>query len=361
MTEERKKANRLEWYVMRCRRTDAIVDKIDDYFNSNPALTEKLESYFISFVKFDAKSVTQPLVGKEPSAEDKARADAARRSKGFRSALRQYVFLKIRPSGLEALAHQKWNIEGTRLYHYRDFNGEEVTVPPHMMTRFMDACAEYGDKLEICTQQQTIEKGLMVKVREGAFAGLDAEVVSIDYKASGMRFTIAVKLFGQGNYAYVHNRTPDDVVISDKDSYAFTEDFIDRLEDNILSILKWHIKKAEKTHDDLIEGYFRMRNVSMKGIHLAVRFDTLMLYCAVLLKKTSAKTRYTKLLKNRLKELPSSDIADKTKVRSQAYILSGLYLSTKDAEYRDRLKRIVREQLPPEDILRRHVAILREL
>lgn len=367
MNDGRKKKNKLEWYVMKCRKSSDIAAEIETYrTDEDVAGLDRIENYFIPATVLQRKTVTKHPSDGNCSEEEKIKTEAAARSNGIRNTLRSFVFLLVRPSGLTALKSQAWNGGDKRLYHYRDYSGEEVVASQKMMDRFINACSEYGNRMEICTVHRPIEKGIRVVVREGAFAGLEAEVVDLQYKADGIRFTIAVNLFSKGNYAYVHDRKEEDVIVSEQDSYVFNSDFIDRIEDNLLTILKRRIKNKEseneKTDSDRqIRQYYWLRNASIRDKDLSVRFDSLMSVCASMLNSSSAKSKYTRILKRRIKEIRQGQLKVRNEQRCLAYLLSALFLSTKDAAYRTELKTLVNDYLPADDILRRHVAILRNM
>ena len=353
---------------MKCRMAADFAAAIPAY-NRNPALREqdRIADCFIPAKTIERQPVAKLDDGARLAKVEMLRRETALRSNAIRNTLRNFVFLQIRPTGLAFLASEPWNDGYWRISHYRDHNGDEVTVAQKMMTRFIKACTELGSKLEICTVQDgEITQGLTVTVREGAFAGLEAEVVALQYKAEGLRFTIAVKLFSNGSVAYVHDCKPEDVIVSEKDSYVFNADFIDRIEDSLLNILKRRIKRKETPMEQVgnnrqIRSYFQLHNSSIDRKDLALRFDALMSICASMLRIGSAKAKYAKLLKRRLKEVRQQPAGDAGQTRSLAYLLSALFLSTKDPVYRDELKTVVQGQLTPDDILRRHLVILRWL
>ena len=313
MTPEKKKKNQLQWYVMRCRKAADVVNLINAY-NLDPEVEalDRIDNFFVPATAIQRKPKPKRSTEDDYSDRDRAKIEAAEKNNTVRNALRYYVFLLIRPSGLETLRNQRWNGGERHIYHYRDSNGNEITATQAMMDRFMDACLEFGNKLEICTLTKDIHEGLMVKVRDGALAGLDAEVVNLQYKADGLRFTIAVRLFADGNYALVHDQKPEDVIVPDNESFVFNSDFIDRMENGILTILRRRIKHKEDkeerdSNNEQVLQYYRLHKAAIGDKHLAIKFDALMAICATLLQIPSARTRYTKLLKRRLKDLRRQD------------------------------------------------------
>ena len=396
MNAEVKKQNQQKWYVMCCRKAADVVDLINAY-NLDPQVEalDRIDNFFVPATAIQRKPKPKFTTEDEYSDRDRAKIEAVEKNNTVRNALRNFVFLLIRPSGLEALRNQRWNAGNRHIYHYRDLNGDEVTATQAMMDRFIDACLEFGNKLEICTLSKDIKEGIKVKVRDGAFAGLDAEVVSLQYKADGLRFTIAVRLFADGNYAYVHDQKPEDVIVADNDSFVFNSDFIEGMENAILTILRRKIKHREDkeeraNNDEQIRQYYRLHRAAIASETIAIKFDALMAICAAMLRIDSAKSRYIRNLKRRAKELrrqvstlhpspstlhqespstlhpsPSTLHQESPSTldnhRGLAYCLAALFFTTRDAAYRSELKKTVQDHLSNDDTLRRYVAILRQL
>ena len=341
----RKQLNKLEWYVMKCHKAELVDKHIDDFNKTAEDLCQVVDR-FIPAVHFQKDTDSRPeevMMG---------------------STLRPFVFLKVRPSGLDALKQEnRWHHRDCRIYHYRDRAGNEMTTTDSMMERFKDACVEYGAKFEICTPPTTDEiiKGITVKVREGAFKGLDAEVIQVHNQGDAVRFTIAVKLFGD-NYAYIHDCQKQDVIISDSDTLVFSLSFVDQVEAFLLDTLR---KKLREKHlpDEVtaqLRDYYRLCNATFANDRLRDRFDALMSICASLLRNTSGKSRYNKRLKLRKKALADQPATLSTQT-SLAWLLAALFISTRDANYRTELKSLVSSMTVPNDSICHFLALIRKL
>lgn len=346
MDIKRRQLNKLEWYAMRCRKADMVSQKIDN-FNKH------------------AEDICQVVDRFIPTEHFQKNADRRPEEVKMGNILRRFVFLKVRPTGLEALDQENWQRNRDyRLYYYRDRDGNELTTTDRMINRFKDACVEYGAKFEVCTLPTTsdeIIKGITVKVREGAFKGLDAEVIQVNNQGNAVRFTIAVKLFGN-NYAYIHDCQKQDVIISDNDSPVFSLRFVDQVEAFLLETLRQKVRDKHLSDEvaEQLRDYYRLCNATFADEHLRDRFDALMSVCASLLRNTSGKSRYNKRLKSRKKALTDQPSTPASQA-SLAWLLIALFVSTRDANYRTELKSLVSSMTAPNDSISRFLTIIRKL
>lgn len=336
------------WYVMICQRAEDLSSYIED-FNLHHPDEDRIDNYFI------------PAVTIKPR---KPRDTEDIRSNQMRNTLRHFVFLHVRPSTFEELANERWNIDKTRLYHYRTGEGGEAVVSNAMMNRFMDACLEYGSRFDVITQPQDITDGMTVIVRDGAFKGLEARVMNIQFRGDGVRFSIAIKLFAD-NYAYVHDRQPSDVILQEKDASVFNSDYLERLQHDIISILYRKVNgkgtEEEKASDmKQLRDIYRLRHASVRGEVLSARFDALMSICASLTKNESGKSKYNKLLKRKIKEARGKE-PDKATYTILSYLLAALFISTKDPAYRTEVKQIMQTHLSDDPSLRQLITLIRKV
>ncbi len=340
MNKETLTKNELRWYVMKCQRAEELSKHIENY---NLCHTDKnlIDNFFI------------PALIIKPRKEENQ----------IRNALRRFVFLRVRPSAFVEIFSQRWNNDKTRLCHYRSNDGSEVVASDFMMTRFIDACLEYGSRFDVVTQPQDIADGLTVYVRQGAFQGLEAQVMNVQYRGDGVRFSIAVKLFADG-YAYVHDCQPADVIVQPADANVFSADYLERLEHSVFSILHHRVNgaAAEVLDADVQElrSLYRLRHATVRDELLSARFTALMSICATLTQNASGRTKYNKLLKRQVKNLRQQP-ATPTACRALAYLLAALFVSTKDPAYRTELKQLVQQQLAADVPLRQLVSIVRKL
>lgn len=346
MDIRRKQLNKLEWYVMRCHKAEQA-DKLIDDFNKTADDICQVVDRFIPAVHFRKNANSRPEEVK------------------MGNTLRRFVFLKVRPTGLYALDQENWQrSRDLRIYHYRDRGGHELTTTDAMMNRFKDACVEYGAKFEICTLPSAFDeiiKGITVKVRDGAFKGLDAEVVEVHNQGNAVRFTIAVKLFGN-NYAYIHDCQKQDVIISDGDIPVFSLRFVSQVEAFLLETLRQKVRDKHLSDEvtTQLRDYYRFCNATFADDHLRDRFDALMSVCASLLRNTSGKTRYNKRLKLRKKALADQPATAATQT-SLAWLLIALFVSTRDAGYRTELKSLVSSMTAPSHSICHFLAVIRKL
>lgn len=346
-----RRANKLCWFVMKCREAEKIEALIDEYNADREVSPEdKVEDLFIPALVIRRRI-----------------ADEDTKSKEMRSTLRHFVFLYTRPSAFDQhdnhIATRYWNAGKTHLSFYTDGKGEAITVRPDMMSVFINGCLEYLERFEIHTKDTEIKDGIEVTVRHGAFRDYEAEVYNVHYKADGIRFSIAIKFFANDRYIHIHNLSPDDVQLADRDMPVFSDDFIDRIQTSILAILRRRAYKKEtaETHEadtQQLRQLYYLHHAIIDDACRAAQFDALMSMCASLNGNSQEKRKYNRIIKQRLKELRSQE-NNQDHLIATAYLLTALYISTKDAQYRTELKPIVMQQLPEHKALRGFLSLIR--
>lgn len=352
ISSEVRKANKPAWFVMKCRDAEKIEAFVDKYnADKNVLLDDKIEDLFIPSL----------VIPRRVAEED---------SKGssMRSTLRHFVFLYTRPSAFDQrnnhISTQYWNDGKTRLNFYTDGQGEAITVRNEMMNVFINACLEYLEQFEIQTKDTVITDGIEVTVRRGAFKDFKAEVYNVHYKTDGIRFSIAIKFFTNDRYVHIHGLSPDDVTLENPDMPVFSDDFISRIQADILAILRRRVNKKEtdetrESDMQQLRRLYYLHHAIFDHPLRAAQFDALMLMCASLLGNSQEKRKYNRRIKQRIREI---DIQDRTceNLITKAYLLTALYISTCDAHYRTELKPIVMQQLPPHKALREFLSLIRK-
>ena len=335
-----RKENKLHWFVMTCKRPELIDDCLDKYnADVETSQDEKVPNSFIPSIAIMRKEL--------------------------RGSIRRFIFLQVRPSGLEKLRTQYWNIGDTHLTHYRDGEGQEITIRDDMMQRFINGCMVYGQKFELHTKDTDFVEGMKVTINEGTFKGLEGEVYNVHFKGDGVSFSIAIKFFANDQYIHIHDRTPDFVTLHDRDSIIFDANFIDLIETSLLTILSRRVnkKKADDAtlakEDQQLTHYLYLRHAIIDDPQLNYRLDALMSISATLSKSAQEKSRYNSIIKQNIKTLRQEE-PDITTQTALAYQLTALYLSTRDAQYRDELKPLVLHQLPEHPALRKFLSLVRK-
>lgn len=363
-----REANDLHWFVMKCQNAEKIEAFIDEYNASSlVAKDDKVEDLFIPSLAI-RKRVLARTVSDDPGFVDFRRGeDADVKSNEMRSTLLHFVFLYVRPSAFDRLPNhlptQYWNMGQALLYHYNDGTGHAVTVRPAMMNIFISGCLEYLEKFEIHSKDTDISDGIQVTVREGAFKDFKAEVYNVHYKGNGIRFSIAIKFFSNDGYVHIHDRRPEDVVLSDQDSPVFSIDFIDRIERGILSVLRRRVRRKgseEMNEADTrqLHQLYYLRHAIIDDALRSIQLDALMSVCASLLKNKMEQSKYNRILKQHMKEVREWE-SDRQQHTALAYLLTALYISTKDAKYRTELKQIVLRELSGHEALREFLTLVR--
>lgn len=363
-----RKGNELQWFVMRCQSAEKVEAFIDEYNNS--ALvepTDRVEDLFIPSLAIRRRHITR-AASDDPCFVDTRRTDDEDvKSNALRSTLRRFVFLYARPSAFDHLDNhlptQYWNTGHTHLSHYTDGSGQAITISPKKMATFISGCLEYREKFEIRTKDSQISNGIQVTVREGAFKDFMAQVYNVHYKSDGIRFSIAIPFFANDGYVHLHDRRPEDVLLLDQDLPVFSDDFIDRIQTAVLAILRRRVHKKDdeatrKADNSQLHQLYYLRHAIIDDALRSLQLDALMSICASLSKKRLEKTKYNRIIKRRLQEVRSQEPGP-LRQTALAYLLTALYVSTKDANYRTELKQIVLHDLPSHKVLREFLSLVR--
>ena len=363
-----RKANKLSWFVMRCQNPEKM-EKFIDIYNANESVApdDKVEDLFIPSLAIKKRVLTRSANDDPAFADTRREGDEDVKSNELHSTLRRFVFLYTRPSAFDKLenhlATQYWNVGRTHLTHYVDGSRHAITVMPNKMNIFISACLEYHEKFEMHIKDTEIKNGVQVTVRKGAFKDFKAEVYNVHYKSEGVRFSIAIKFFANDRYIHIHDRRPEDVVLADEDSPVFSSDFINRIQSDILSILSRRVHKkdsaeAQDAEKRQLSKLYHLRHAIIDDRLLSVQLDALMSICASLNRNYLEKSRYNRIIKQRIKEVRGWESGSLHQT-ALAYLLTALYISTKDARYRTELKRIVRNELPKHKALGQFLSLIR--
>jgi len=333
------KSNEPCWFVMRCHDAKAMEALVDEYnADGEVSALDKVQDYFIPSLVI-----------------------------GQRTGL---AFLFVRPSAFGRMGErhtlQDHSAGRLRLLFYNDNKGEAITVRPEMMRLFILGCLEYRERLEVHAKAADIAEGISVTVRRGAFKDYKAEVYDIRYRAGGIRFSVAIKFFANQGYVHIHDLGPEDVQLTDREMPLFSDDFLDRIQTTLLEILARQVNRketAESRADDMrqLRQLYYLRHAVVDDPLRAAQFDALMSICASLMGNAQEKSKYNRIVKERLKGLRDGKENENPNENTiaEAYLLTALYISTKDAEYRTRLKAIVMQQLPEHKALRAFLSLVR--
>ena len=337
INSEVRKTNQPCWFVMRCRDVKKIEALIDQYNADTDVSPEnRVEEFFIPSLV-----VQQPI---------------------------NLIFVYARPSAFDrsndAIYSRYWGSGKHRLSLYTDSKGEAVTVRPQLMKVFINGCLEYLERLTIHAKESEITDGIEVTLRHGAFKDFNAEVYNVHYKATGVRFNVVIKFFANDQYIHIHDLGPSDVRLANQELPVFSDDLVDRIQTAVLAIIRRRVYKKEtiETHEEdcrQLRQFYLLHTATLDNPLLSAQFDALMSICASLMGKRREIGKYNRRIKQRIKELNSQEI-NQDNLTAKAYLLTALYISTKDACYRNEVKAIVMQQLSTHKALREFLTLIRK-
>ena len=354
---------------MRCTNAERVEACIDEYNSDEQVDPEnRVIDLFVPMLAMRRRTTKKTGERAADIYSDSADKDDDRKFNELRGSLRRFVFLYARPSAFEKgegrLPSQYWNSGRGRLLHYRSGSGKEITVRNDKMTMFISGCLEYMEKFEIHAREAELTDGIQVTVRRGAFKDMEAEVYNVHYQKKGIRFSIAIKFFSNDRYIHVHDCSPEDVVPMNQYSPVFSDNFIDRIQTGVLSIMHGmsrgrQTSRSLKADREQLRQFYYMRHAIVDDELVSVQLDALMLICASLSRNGQEKTKYNKIIKQRIKSVRALDTG-KSRDVALAYLLTALFVSTRDADYRTELKQLVREKLSDHKPLCEFLSLVRK-
>lgn len=253
----------------------------------------------------------------------------------------------------------------TYLRYYRNQKGESITVPDKMMRIFFNDCVNKRNRYEVWPSISGLKKKDKVRIMTGAFVGNEAYVVDISHSKGKLNLFLAIPLANGLVNICMRNVTRRQITIPDKDNTdALRDDFIDFTQNNLLEILSRRIKgniNEETARKDvaMLNRLYRYRNYNIEGNVARRHFLALMIICAHL--RYDYNTRNA-LAAQALEEIEAINSQGEARAATdtRAYLLIALYIATRKAEYRDLVKKYVREHDPKSPKLRRFVSIIRK-
>ena len=367
MNAELLKINRPTWFVMLCHDVRRVQAYLDEYNGLDISEDDKVSDIFIPSMVIKRRKAGRFASEHADERRNAQRTgDRALASNRIREEMIEFVFLLVRPSALTLVHSQYWNVGRTRLRHYYDRNGQEITVSEKRMQLFVTACLEYSGQFELRADDSSFREGVVMTVSRGPLKNFPATIYNIHYKADGIRFSMSVRFFENGKDIKVHNRTPADV-LPPQGSIVFNDHFIDHIENRLLLMLSRRVNRKEtdetRQHDRRqLEEMRYFQYVLVDDPALALRLDALMLVRATLTGSQQNKSKYNTIIRQHIKELRlRGDCGTAVGYASLAYQLAALCVSTADPVYRDELKTLVRDHLQDNAPLRRFLSLIRRM
>ena len=276
------------------------------------------------------------------------------------------VFLKALEEDIRALVDDAWN-KAFRVqlrYLIDPATKQPARVSNTVMDKFYASCIKYRGRFELCPPIDGIEKKDRVEIKKGVFSGHEAFVVNIRQKNGGLHLDLAVQLVSGIMNITLSDVKPQDVVLLNKTSVdAIRKDFIDYIQDKLLTVYEHRVKTINDAQTRLkdsvmLNRLFLYNTYQVEGRAAQVHFKALMLICAHLRKDADSEQALRDEALSLLNDINrQSESKASTDIRTWLWI--ALYISTDKPSYRDAAKRYVKEKQPKSKKLCQFVRLMR--
>ena len=277
-----------------------------------------------------------------------------------------FVFLKADEADINHLVEHPQNKDcAVRLRHYRDTDGSKATVSDNMMQKFLEACLEYRDQLEITPSISSIESMDKVKIKSGPFAGCEATVQRVQQSHGTIHLQLTIQLLAGVMNIRMDNVDKRNITILNREAADdIRTDFIEYTQNHLLEILSHRVKRIDDTtinrrDADMLVRLYRYRYHHIKNESARYHFLALMLICAHLCRYENDEIQLREQVLHVLEDMNRKS-ESKAATDTRTYLWIALYISTHNPVYRNAAKQYVREHQPKSAKLRQFVALIRE-
>jgi len=275
------------------------------------------------------------------------------------------LFLKATKADIESLVNAPRNtVSRIRLRYYLDTDGQPATVSDKMMQDFLQACIEYGGRIEIAPPLSSIEVKDRVKIISGPFIGYEATVTGVKFSHGAIQLSLDIQLVSGVMTIRMCDVKKNEIQILNRESGdAIRADFIEYTQNHLLMILDHRVKRVKddsvnRRDADMLTRLYRYRHYEIKNESARYHFLALMLICAHLCRYKADEAQLSQQAKSALDEINQRS-ESKAATDMRTYLWIALYISTDDPAYRDAAKQYVRDYQPKSVKLRQFVSLIR--
>ena len=261
----------------------------------------------------------------------------------LRTALKRYIFIRSSDRDMDALLSGRENHDCYRtLWFYRDKNRNRLTVSDDAMGCFIDACCDRHINFEVWPCTDHIGENAEVVLNATPFKGCRARVLEVRQDKKGFSLTVGIRVLQGTMYLRLPSLRLEDVlyepknadpVVRENNRYRLVED----VQRQLFGIMGRRMKggrseKSVRKDTSLLDSLYNYRYHTFAGDAMRRKFRALMLLCAVL---CGDKFGTEELVSEVKRELEGIERRPKSKmsVSVRAFLLSALYIATRDTLY----------------------------
>ena len=290
--------------------------------------------------------------------------DASEYTSELRNDFRNFVFIQAPAARIDRLMAAEWNTKARlRLYHYRDHEGKNVTVPDAEIRSLMSTFRDQTLKFFIGQPVDEFEPGDKVILNIAPWSGHEGVIKDIRLRKGRLTMTISMNIFSQTKSINFTDLRTGDITFEDElKASLFTGSPIDRFEEEVIDLLSHRFGNATLSKETMQADAARLKRLStFDRLYMEsddtdhARFLSLRLISAVL---RQSKSRKDALQKEAERLLAGKDVPA---TADEAYLMTALFVATRRAAYRDAVK-VYRHAYPDcPDILRRYHTITKKM
>lgn len=256
----------------------------------------------------------------------------------LRDNLHDFVFIKASEQEITELVYQPWNREGRlHLRFYRTHDKKAIRVPDSEMTPLIRLMVEQRQKFSFESPLDNLESLENVIIKTGLFKDYQASVIDYHYTADGIRFTLAIPVFGGVRTLRLPDYSPSDVKVKGTLEQLLDTNFIRRVETGLMEILRRRVKGRiddDTRREDLeqLNRFAAFNYLKFDDTASHNHFRVLMLLCAALRRDKQTKEELTALVQTFVAD-PLNPATD-----DEAFVTAVLFVATRNADYRTAAK-----------------------
>lgn len=282
----------------------------------------------------------------------------------LRNDLHNFVLIQASEERIRAIVSSDWNTKARlRLNYYRDTNRHEVIVSDAEVRMLMDTIQNRHLQFYIDQPLDDFAAGDKVILQMEPWSGKRGIVKKVALKHGQLCMTISMNILGRTKSINFTDVRVGDVLFEDAERGRMLSDNpINNYEEEIIDLLS-HRFGHRYTDDVAEQDRIRLRRLATYD-HIYVddadehaRFVALKLICAYLLKNPKKRDHYH----HQVLALLSQPSALSPQTSSQAYLMTALFLVTRQAHWRDAVKQYRNTHPDCPIVLRRFHAILKDL
>lgn len=344
------------WYVMKHLAPERIERWLQEYSISNDDGCQLLYEYFIPFRFLSRITIYQ---------KDRMKGNASQQSTDeynkLRDDLHDFVFIRTTSQGIRMLLSSGWNRTArVRLRHYRDRQGQAITVSEKLMRPFIEILCEQRIRFSIGIPVDTAAHNDLVTINNGLFKGHMAYIVDVLHTAEGISLTLGINMFGGMKSLRLPGFREEDVSMKKDVNDIIGTRFITNIEERLLEILSHRLSKPQseeimKQDAATLNQIYHYSYVSISQPDVRRRFKALMLICSYLRYDEQACQTFSTAVQEELDTIPN-DITD-----TRTYLMIALYIVQRNVQLRTAAKEYIQQTPDCTPVLRRMMTLAKQL